>query len=71
MQKYFDFNDVFYPVTYVTGSTQMCTLVGYKIFKCAMPGFDTIGFRTTVTKRIAMFCLVASCWTVTSPRRFG
>ena len=45
----------------VTGSTQTCTLVGYNFKNCAVPGFDTIGFRTTVTKCVVMFCLGPWC----------
>ena len=55
----------------VTGSIQMCTLVGYHLKFCAMPGFDTIGFRTTVTKRVVMQGLGVSRRAVTSSQTFG
>ena len=55
---------------YVTGSTQTCTLVGYCLKICAMPGFDTIGFRTTVTKCVIMLGLGASRQTMTSSQTF-
>ena len=41
----------------VMESTQMCTIVGVSKFKCALSGFDTVGFQTTVTMCIAMFVM--------------
>ena len=56
---------------YVMGSIQTCTLVGYRLKFCAIPGFDTIGFRTIVTKHVTMQGLGASHQALTSSRTFG
>ena len=39
----------------VTGLIQVCTIVGGTKFKSILPGFDTSGFRTTLTRCVTKF----------------